>query len=873
MHHNIKTCFATLLTAFIGLSAMADTVYKTAWIEDFEKAETYLDQMYVGGIDSAILGVNNGEKQSIKSVKDYAKVYGSAVDRDKYNTGLTVSQELRKEKDTQSDTHYLRCGQYGSSEISLDFMMPEVVKTATDYKLSFKFLLAASYNNSGNTATNGLVVVGTNGKLLATFGVAPDSKTGSRTNGLLFVGDSVDGLVKSDLTSAGRGDYDVSGAWLRVTVSGSESQGVSMSVENDTGTALWSGKLSDEFTAIDSLYLRSKANAYAHYVCLDDVELKTPAAEAAYIWTGAAGDSLWATVENWTVDGAVPLSVPTAVDAVVIPEDAVVQLAPTSEYASLALGANAKLQVRFTAVGESFRLPDGIDATAVEALGPFTTSLSDGVMTVDSRVPAKFVWVGGANGNWLDTANWSVNEKPTAVLTLDDDDVEFPSTLGGPVAVSFVDSDSQRLNKLTQGVDLKLTTGKGGKYASHLYLKEIDGVVSDGTVTNTLTLAGASVSTKGTSSATTNLTIIANIEFAPDTENCLQCNFGNIELYGNLKGSGTVTENIYRQSYGVKMHGDNSLFSGTFNVTVYTGASRDYTYFATAAASSENAIWQTKSGDDDVSISERNFGEDGVTYKFGALNGRINVTMLSQSVFEIGKRDDVASVLTGYFGRGHTPKGEMYYNDLVKVGGNELTFSGGNMGNVTIKGGIYNVGSKGALPERAYTKKYKMTFAGEGATLRVSGMADDGVSFVDPSAVILDSASPIAFDSNGGYHVWATALDASNVGGLVKKGAGTLTLAKTPAYAGPTRIEGGKLVVEDAIDLGETGSTVVVDDPVAACEAGTVYLEATSITGKAALETSVDPKIAAKYKLVKKTIDGKVCLCVGKIGGLAIIIK
>ena len=41
MHHNIKTCFATLLTAFIGLSAMADTVYKTAWVQDFEDVETY----------------------------------------------------------------------------------------------------------------------------------------------------------------------------------------------------------------------------------------------------------------------------------------------------------------------------------------------------------------------------------------------------------------------------------------------------------------------------------------------------------------------------------------------------------------------------------------------------------------------------------------------------------------------------------------------------------------------------------------------------------------------------------------------------------------------------------------------------------------
>ena len=43
---------------------------------------------------------------------------------------------------------------------------------------------------------------------------------------------------------------------------------------------------------------------------------------------------------------------------------------------------------------------------------------------------------------------------------------------------------------------------------------------------------------------------------------------------------------------------------------------------------------------------------------------------------------------------------------------------------------------------------------------------------------------------------WATALDSSNKGGLIKDGEGTLTLGAVPQYSGSTVVQNGELVVQ-----------------------------------------------------------------------------
>ena len=82
--------------------------------------------------------------------------------------------------------------------------------------------------------------------------------------------------------------------------------------------------------------------------------------------------------------------------------------------------------------------------------------------------------------------------------------------------------------------------------------------------------------------------------------------------------------------------------------------------------------------------------------------------------------------------------------------------------------------------------------------MAITGRYDDGetVDFSDPSPLIVDSASPIAFSNAvNEVHAWATSLSDTNTGGLVKKGEGTLILKDIPYYTGDTYLEGGKLKI------------------------------------------------------------------------------
>ena len=82
----------------------------------------------------------------------------------------------------------------------------------------------------------------------------------------------------------------------------------------------------------------------------------------------------------------------------------------------------------------------------------------------------------------------------------------------------------------------------------------------------------------------------------------------------------------------------------------------------------------------------------------------------------------------------------------------------------------------------------------------------------DPSSRIVGSAAPICFSNAvGEVHTWATALDASNVGGLVKKGEGTLILSAKPAYTGTTYLECGtlKMPVRARVRTHQEGKYVV----------------------------------------------------------------
>jgi fibronectin-binding autotransporter adhesin len=98
-----------------------------------------------------------------------------------------------------------------------------------------------------------------------------------------------------------------------------------------------------------------------------------------------------------------------------------------------------------------------------------------------------------------------------------------------------------------------------------------------------------------------------------------------------------------------------------------------------------------------------------------------------------------------------------------------------------------------------------------GGTLQYSA-----TNTVDYSKRILLSTGAISINTNGQAVTFASALDSSNVGGLTKSGAGTLTLANSNLYTGATSVMAGKLVVTGSGSLANTDVSVTGSDTILA---------------------------------------------------------
>ena len=121
---------------------------------------------------------------------------------------------------------------------------------------------------------------------------------------------------------------------------------------------------------------------------------------------------------------------------------------------------------------------------------------------------------------------------------------------------------------------------------------------------------------------------------------------------------------------------------------------------------------------------------------------------------------------------------------LVKTGAGTLTLSGNNTytGGTTLNNGIVNVASAGALGTSA--------IGFTGGTLQYSATGT-----TDYSNQIAGSSSAISIDTNSQSVTYASAIAASNSGGLTKLGAGTLTFTGNNAYTGATTISTGTLAI------------------------------------------------------------------------------
>ena len=288
-----------------------------------------------------------------------------------------------------------------------------------------------------------------------------------------------------------------------------------------------------------------------------------------------------------------------------------------------------------------------------------------------------------------------------------------------------------------------------------------------------------------------NSVISNNIEVVEGTENVISVGNGGgykTQLYGNLSGAGSLKVDENKQnSAGLEMYGDNSSFSGTFTVyNYYANAQRSNTRFH-KAASSALASWTLRGNSRDNIFRESNH-----TYYFGALNGDVyEGSTYSGIILEVGARNEDCK-FSGCLSRSDDSGHKNYGTKVRKVGTAKLTIDTINTGTVEINGGTLAFKQASALPHKNDYGDYWIQFGG--GTLESTGL--------DVSALVQKSSGAISIDVGAEMSdTWATALDASNVGGLNKKGAGTLTLAAVPQYTGYTRVEAGKLIVPTDTEL------------------------------------------------------------------------
>lgn len=478
----------------------------------------------------------------------------------------------------------------------------------------------------------------------------------------------------------------------------------------------------------------------------------------------------------------------------------------------------------------------------------FVTDEVTGVITVKAtRAAAVFTWTGATSEAWENAANWTVGGEVPATAPTPVDSVVFPVT----ETQWTVEMNAEHV---VAGVAFNGTT------------KLIGASLRPGSITGegriVLGDAARIATYQGPLAISNDVEIVASAE-AP-AELRWSASSQSIELAGAITGSGVFKGlNTGNANYaGIKISGDMTGFTGTF-MAPKNAADRNMSEVRSVASVSSNAIYDVEIGNG-VFMNVPNSSK----LSFGMLTGSI-----SQQEQTNVKNLEVEIDCLGLDGSLGGSAFSVNYPDLVatrghvfkKVGAGTVALSLRLAKEIELNAGVLEIVSDQVL-ETMYKPKggaYEITTNPEEATgthntdlVFGGGMLKLGAGLtIDPSAHFVVSESADIRLEMADDRTFATALP-ETTGGLVKKGAGTLTLAASPAYTGMTRIEDGSLVVNGAITLAE-GSTIVVENPAAACAAGTVFLQANAITGHAAMETSAAD--ASKYKLSKFSVmaDGR----------------
>ena len=391
-----------------------------------------------------------------------------------------------------------------------------------------------------------------------------------------------------------------------------------------------------------------------------------------------------------------------------------------------------------------------------------------------------YTWQGdNATGKWPNAANWT--SETGSSYPQSDDVAILPNS-----SVVQLNSDGACISNITVAAGDSATIKTD--YATSpriVYAREVSGG-------GTLNLEGVYLYGRGSSL----LTIDNDIVLGGTAENRFVKNgsWDNI-VNGNISGTGTLRfgQNGNNSSSYNCLNGDNSGFAGLVYVE---GGTYDRFRFGSASAGSENARWvfrgsqagmvnTTLASDGTLKFgsfyteqiannaSHLRFNSANITLEIGALNGMFNDQPVTNRItLTLGDannaKEKIVKVGTGMLQLGDT---RHYNGTIISNGVVEAVHSAAmTKGTLTFDGGSLKYG------ERLYSN---------------DSLAD--VAWGSQS--IKNSTKDIVIDTAGNNVAYTTAIDSSNIGNLVKKGAGTLDVQGYSTYAGKTIVSNGTLKV------------------------------------------------------------------------------
>lgn len=419
-----------------------------------------------------------------------------------------------------------------------------------------------------------------------------------------------------------------------------------------------------------------------------------------------------------------------------------------------------------------------------------TLTLAFAASVATFRLAAEtYYWIGSSGGDWASGDNWSLSEGgaaanayPTAsddAVILSDASIAISSgnanvanlTLGGDVTIT----GSTEISPMTDG------SGKtNGLNGNMLVYSSISGAGK------TLTLK-----TAGVRSGANDAAIGCNICVPAGFKSAFYCDSKTILMNGSLSGGGDIIEYQAGNDNGVTYSADCSGFTGTITEKIKSDPQRSHLRLASGTASFRNATFNSVSYEFDKNLQYL-IGADNDTYYVGSFNGPLQIWTTKATIYLGGKNESCS--IRGTFSRPRKDNSNMWPATIVKEGSARVTSTCEQIGFLELQSGTFEIANTSPMYATQASPWIKFT----GGTLVCTPV--DGTAF-DPSAYIKNSTAAIIFDDEGTSRTWATALEASNVGGLEKKGSGTLTLSAVPLYTGTTTVNEGALVIPGGTTL------------------------------------------------------------------------